>query len=586
LPFPLRLGQLQRDVAAAAGDPDRLMDLVHEIEIALQELDVVHEELQRQNEELLDTREELERQRHRYQDLFERTPYGYVVTDGRGLIEEANQTAEELLGTTGLALQGRPFFVFFTPADRPALRVLIPQLESGERLEREVVLDSRGKLVPVLLTAVRDLDSATYRPRLLWMLRDLSQTKKTEEALRESEERLRHSQRLESVGRLAGGIAHSFNNLLAAISFHSELLRERLGEGEGQSHVLAIQGAGERAATLARQLLAFGRKQVLQPQVLCLKTVIGELEPILQRLVGEDIQLTTKLSPQAGNIDADPGQIEQVLLNLVANARDAMPYGGWLTIGTEPAEVTADTAAGLDLPPGPYLKLWVKDSGIGMSQEVQSRLFEPFFTTKEKHKGTGLGLATVYGIVHQSGGGITVDSEPGKGACFSVYLPRSERPAAAGLERPAAAPLPARRAPQSSEVILLVEDEENIRTPAVEILESRGYQVLAAADASEALQTVAGYPEDIHLMITDVVMPGMSGGQLAERLAEERPSLKVVYISGYPEDAIAHHGVLKPEHVFLQKPFSPAALLTKVREVLDKAHAAAADRATGTDRAG
>jgi PAS domain S-box-containing protein len=575
LPFPLRLGQLQRDVAAAAGDPDRLMDLVHEIEIALQELDVVHEELQRQNEELLDTREELERQRHRYQDLFERTPYGYVVTDGRGLIEEANQTAEELLGTTGLALQGRPFFVFIAPADRTVVRSLIPLLQSGERLEREVIFESRGKNLPVLLTAVRDLDSPANRPRLRWMLHDLSQTKKTEEALRESEERLRHSQRLESVGRLAGGIAHSFNNLLAAISFHSELLRERLGEGEGQSHVLAIQGAGERAATLARQLLAFGRKQVLQPQVLCLTTVVRELAPILQRLVGEDIQLTTELSPQAGNIDADPGQIEQVLLNLVANARDAMPYGGWLTVGTEPVEVTADAPAGLDLPSGPYLKLWVKDSGMGMSKEVRSRLFEPFFTTKEKHKGTGLGLATVYGIVHQSGGGITVDSEPGKGSCFSVYLPRSERPAAAGLERPAAAGLPARRPPQSSEVVLLVEDEENIRTPAVEILESRGYRVLAAADASEALQTVAGYPEDIHLMITDVVMPGMSGGQLAERLAEERPSLKVVYISGYPEDAIAHHGVLKPEHVFLQKPFSPAALLTKVREVLDKAHTAA-----------
>jgi CheY-like chemotaxis protein len=251
-----------------------------------------------------------------------------------------------------------------------------------------------------------------------------------------------------------------------------------------------------------------------------------------------------------------------------------MPFGGRLTLGTENVDITAAGRDRLELPPGSYLKLWVRDSGTGMNEEVRTRLFEPFFTTKDRDKGTGLGLATVHGIVHQSGGGITVDSKPGRGSCFSIYLPRTEEPLAVS-EAPRQR-LRSSAGSRGSEVVLLVEDEENIRTPAVEILEARGYKVLSAGDAAEALTVAEQHGRRIHLMITDVVMPGMSGSQLAERLVALRPDLRVVYISGYPEDAIAHHGVLNPGHIFLQKPFSPAALLAKVREVLDSVTAISA----------
>jgi len=572
-----RLRLLQSEVAASSS-PDGLADLMGQVEAALQELEVVHEELRQQNEELLATREALEVQRHRYRDLFDNAPYGYLVTDAHAVIEEANQTAADLLGVEPWVLAGKPFLLFFERSDRPALRDLLQSLlNAGEPAEdREAQLQARrGGPVPVVLTVVRDLGDDGKARRLRWMVRDVSHSKATEQALRDSEERLRHAQRLEAVGRLAGGIAHSFNNLLAAISFHSELLREQLGEGDArQSHVTAIQGAGERAAVLARQLLAFGRKQVLQPQVLAPNQVIADLEPILRRLLGEDIELATELSPAAGRIEADPGQIEQVILNLALNARDAMPFGGRLTLGTAEVELAGD-GPGLELPPGPYLSLWVADTGTGMSEEVRGHLFEPFFTTKERSKGTGLGLATVHGIVHQSGGGLTVDSAPGCGSRFTLYLPLTERPATPPPPPPPPPP-PRNARANSSEVILLVEDEENIRLPAVEILESRGYRVLAAGDANEAQAVAAGHPGHIHLMVTDVVMPGLSGSQLAARLTQERPDLKVVYISGYPEDAIAHHGVLEPGRVFLQKPFSPATLLAKVREVLDGMAAAAA----------
>jgi len=564
-----RLESLQKE-AAESSQPEKFASELRELQASLAELDVAYEELEQQNDELLRTREELEYQRHRYRDLFDQAPFGYFVTDLNGVIEEANQAAADLVGVPQVHLPGRPFATFLNPRDRPAFRQLIPRFCAGERDgEQEILLRRRrGEAFPVILNVARDLDDQQRAAHLRWAIRDVSETKAAEEALRQSEERLRHSQRMEAVGRLAGGIAHSFNNLLAAMAFQCELLAERLEDGDARrTHVEEIQKAGERAASLAQQLLAFGRRQVLQPRVVSLNEVLRDMEPMLRRLVGENIRLETRLDPEAGSIHADLGQLEQVVLNLVVNARDAMPTGGTLTLATASVEIAPGAPEdGLNLPPGSYVRLAVDDTGTGMSPEILKQLFEPFFTTKERGKGTGLGLATVDGIVHQSGGHIEVESEPGKGTRFVVLLPR----AGDAVE---AEPRPARSVRQpkkrGSEVVLLVEDEDNIREPAVEILESRGYKVLAAQDASQALAVADNHRGPIHILVTDVVMPGRSGNWLAEQLSIRRPGIRVLYMSGYPEDSISHHGVLAPSEHFLQKPFPPGQFLEKVREVLE-----------------
>jgi signal transduction histidine kinase/FixJ family two-component response regulator len=444
----------------------------------------------------------------------------------------------------------------------------------------------------VQLTVVRDEERPDRPARLRWTLRDVSDRKAAEEALRASEERLRHSQRLESIGRLAGGIAHSFNNLLAAVGFHVDLLLERTGSEEfRRRHGEEIRKAADRAAALSRQLLAFSRKQVLQPERIKVGQAVASMLPMLRRLIGEHIELTTDLGGSTGAVNADFGQLEQVILNLVVNARDAMPDGGRLVLRVANGENTENTenaaagaagapqaAAGLELPPGPYVELTVSDTGCGMTPEVKAKLFEPFFSTKPPDKGTGLGLATVHGIVRQSGGDIRVDTELGKGSSFHVFLPRL----ADAADEAESHPLPT-AADHGSEVLLLVEDEDSIREPATEILESRGYLVLAASGGAEALAISQSHTGPIDLMITDVVMPGMNGSQLAEEMRSSRPGMRVLFISGYPEDAIAHHGVLDADKAFLQKPCPAAVLLRTVREVLDAPRdapaAAAASRA-------
>jgi len=381
---------------------------------------------------------------------------------------------------------------------------------------------------------------------------------------RRMEEQLRQSQKMEAVGQLAGGVAHDFNNLLTVITGRCHFLQQRLGgEGPGARDVTLIVEAAQRAAALTRQLLAFSRRQVLEMRVLDVNSVVAQVEKMLRRLIGEDIDLVTVPAQDLGCVKADPGQLEQVLLNLVVNARDAMPRGGRVTIET--ASVVGGTEDGpAGIPPGPHTMLAVSDNGSGMDAETLSHIFEPFFTTKGRDRGTGLGLATVYGIVAQSGGHIAVESEPGQGTVFRVYLPRVDEPA----DR-LAPPSTGAEARGGQETILLTEDAVDLRALAREVLTRRGYQVLDAADGADALALAERHPGPIHLLLTDVVMPRVSGRELAERLAARHPAMKVLYMSGYTDDAVLRHGVLRSEVAFLQKPFGPGALARKVREILD-----------------
>ena len=379
------------------------------------------------------------------------------------------------------------------------------------------------------------------------------------------EEQLRQSQKMEAVGQLAGGVAQDFNNLLTAMTGYSELLLAALKPQDPlRRDVEEIKKAADRASALTRQLLAFSRRQVLAPQVLDLNQIVANMEKMLRRLIGENIKLVTIPSLGLGRVKTDPGQIEQVILNLCINARDAMPQGGTLTLET--ANVTLDGSyvrSHAMVQPGPYIKLVVSDTGCGMNEEVQAHLFEPFFTTKETGRGTGLGLSTVYGIVHQSGGHIHVYSEPGKGAAFTIYLPKAEEKAE--LEKTAEL---LTHSPIGSETILLAEDEEVVRNLVRTVLLRNGYTVLEARNGEDALLVSARNPGVIHLMLTDTVMPGMSGRELADKLAPTRPEMKVLYMSGYTRDSIIQHGVLEPGTAFIQKPFLPDALVRKVREVL------------------
>jgi signal transduction histidine kinase/ActR/RegA family two-component response regulator len=383
---------------------------------------------------------------------------------------------------------------------------------------------------------------------------------------RRLEEQLRQSQRLEAIGSLAGGIAHDFNNLLTVILGQSELLlRRTASDAPALKRLEEIRKAGERAALLTRQLLAFSRKQVLIPEVLDPRTVVTDLASMLRRLIGEDVVLRTVVRPDVGMVTADRGQIEQVIVNLVVNARDAMPEGGTITVEVSNADLAPADAAGLPAAaPDRYVRLTVRDTGIGMDATTRSHAFEPFFTTKEKGKGTGLGLATVYGIVKQSGGSVSLDSEPGKGATFHVYLPRREGGAEA-TPPPAGLPPP----PPGTETVLLVEDEAMLRALSREVLEGSGYRVLEAAGGEEALRVAAAHEGTIHLLLTDVVMPGLNGRMVAERLAPSRPAMKVLYTSGYTDDAVFQRGVLPEGTAFIQKPFKTEDLTRKVREILD-----------------
>ena len=380
------------------------------------------------------------------------------------------------------------------------------------------------------------------------------------------EEQLLQSQKLESVGRLAGGIAHDFNNMLTAINGYSDLVLRQLGQDDPmRGNIEEIKKAGERSASLTQQLLAFSRRQLLQPEFVDLNETITETSSMLKRLIGEDIELATVLNPKVGSIKVDPGQLSQIIMNLVVNARDAMPNGGKLTIATSNVFLDPDYArTHLGILPGAYVMLSVSDTGIGMTPEQQEQIFEPFYTTKEVGKGTGLGLSTVYGIVKQSGGNVLVYSEVGHGSTFKIYLPRVVSPDETPEFQESSPKLAL-----GTEIILLVEDEDLVRSLSRQVLESCGYKVIEAVDGVEALEILEGSEEHIDLLITDVVMPRMGGPELAEKLREKMPNLPILFASGYTDDAIVRNGVLQTNVNFIQKPFAIDDVARKVRDLLD-----------------
>jgi len=392
------------------------------------------------------------------------------------------------------------------------------------------------------------------------------------EERRKLEVQLSQSQKMEAIGQLAGGIAHDFNNLLTVIAGFAELALSRVKpDAPIADDIREIRVAEERAAELTRQLLAFSRKQIIAPRVLDLAEVVRGVEKLLRRVIGEDLELRVVSPPTLGHVKADRSQVEQVILNLVVNARDALPRGGKITIETADTELDeAYARSHVAVTPGPYVMLAVSDTGVGMSAETKARLFEPFFTTKEKGRGTGLGLATVYGIVKQSGGNIWVYSEPGRGSTFKVYLPRVMEP----LDQPAP---PRAEAPKGgSESVLVVEDDPGVRQLVVHVLRGQGYDVTEAKDSDEAQRLCEDLSRPLQLLVTDVVMPGMGGRDLSRRIQQVRPGLKVLFVSGYTSDAIVHHGVLEPGLAFLQKPFTPQQLAERVRSILDDVERAGA----------
>jgi signal transduction histidine kinase len=398
------------------------------------------------------------------------------------------------------------------------------------------------------------------------LVREMEERRATEEALRKSEEELRHSQKMEAVGRLAGGVAHDFNNLLTAIIGYAELISTRVTSNtQAKQNADLIRKAGEQAAALTRQLLAFSRKQLLQPKVIDLNALVVEMEKLLRRVIGERFHLQTYPDAEIGRVKADPSQIEQVVLNLGVNARDAMPTGGELIIRTanERLDETAAREISTSLVPGDYVVLSVSDTGAGMDEETKSHIFEPFFTTKGPGKGTGLGLATVYGIVRQTGGGISVKSEPGQGSTFKIYLPMVLAPL--DYTKTVLAPI---EKTDNFETILVVEDEEIVRDLVCAVLEDQGYNVLCAADGLDALEQAEKFDGTIDLLVTDVIMPHLNGPELAARLVELRPGMKVLYVSGYSNNDIGNHGVLDRGFELLQKPFTPQTLALKVRDVI------------------
>ncbi len=513
------------------------------------------------NAALRSAQEALRRSEFNFRSLVTNAPYGICQCNSAGILLEVNPALAKMLGYSSTSeLVGRNLANLY--ADSQQWFTLADQLRSPEQFNGLVAewmrKDGSSTIVRLSGRAIRGERNAVFF--------ELFTEDVTER--RALEQQLRQAQKMEAIGRLAGGVAHDFNNLLMVISGYSEFLLERLGPDPAlRGPAQEIANASERATSLTHQLLAFSRKQMLAPKVLDLNEVVTENVKMLKRLIGEDLDLVLVPGADLGAVKADPGQIEQVIMNLAVNARDAMPHGGKLTIET--ANVTLDESyARFHAPvtPGEYVMVAISDTGMGMDADTQSHIFEPFFTTKGP-KGTGLGLSTVYGIIKQSGGYIWVYSEPGKGTAFKIYLPRvTEGGEAVAAQLPAAV---ARRE-YSMETILLVEDEPNLRRLTRQYLEIQGYTVLEAVDGASAIQLSNAHPSPIHMLLTDVIMPGINGRELAQRISLQRPNIKVLYMSGYTENVIGHNRMLDAGITLLQKPFTLPALKSKVREVLDQ----------------
>jgi two-component system, cell cycle sensor histidine kinase and response regulator CckA len=496
--------------------------------------------------------------------LLESASQGIVSTDQAGRIVLANRRAGEMFGYTSQELLGAPVELLLPESKRAAHgRQRDDYFQRPRTRPMGIGLDLSGRRkdgtefpVEVSLSTV-ETEEGVFG---IAFISDITLRKTLEE-------QLMHAQKMEAVGRLAGGVAHDFNNMLTVIAGYNRMILDEISTLDPlRGYAEEILKAADRAGALTNQLLAFSRRQIMQPRVIDLNAVIGQTENMLRRLIGEDIQLVMSLSADTGNIKADPNHIEQAIVNLAVNSRDAMPLGGRITIETSHTQIDETYAkTHMGVKPGEFVMIAVSDTGHGMDSATRQNIFEPFFTTKQRGKGTGLGLATVYGIVKQSGGDIWVYSEPGHGTTFKLYFPRVADPVSPG----------AMEDPQSlhragGETVMLVEDETQVRDLEVRILTQLGYSVLAAANGEEAIGVSRTYRGEISLLVTDVVMPNMSGKQVADALLASRPGIRILYLSGYTENTVVNHGVLDTNVDFLSKPFSREALARKIREILSR----------------
>ncbi len=506
----------------------------------------------------------------RYRDILESIEDGYYEVDIAGNFTFFNDSMCQILGYSKEEMMGMNNRQYTDQKNAKKLYQAFNKVfrteQSAKGFEWEIIKkDGTKRDIDASVSLIKDISG--NRIGFRGIVRDITERKQAEKEMAALQEQLRQSQKIEAIGQLAGGIAHDFNNAITLIKTCSQLALMDLKPGDPLRQTFEmIDKATQQSANLTRQLLAFSRRQIMEMKVLDLNSLLGDMDKMLHRVIGEDIELVSMLAGDSGRVKVDPGQMEQVVLNLVLNSRDAMPRGGKLTIET--AKVDLDEAyvnGHVGVKPGRYVRIAVSDTGVGMTTEVREKIFEPFFTTKEKGKGTGLGLSTVYGIVKQSGGNIWVYSEPGKGTTFKVYLPRVDEP----LEEERAKRIE-EELPRGGETVLVAEDDGDVRNLVVQILRKQGYEVLEAANGGEAFMICEKHEGSIDLLVTDVVMPVMSGRELTDRLLLLHPKIKVLYMSGYTDDTVVRHGVLEEGVNFFQKPFSMEALVLKVREVLDK----------------